>query len=515
MRNSNILKTVILVVFASLIGGLVSALIFNSAQKQSPIINMVAPQPMPVTATAFSASGEPVNFSDAAEHAVSAVVHIKVTGETQRRYSGGRDFRGNDLFDFFFGDPEEPKYQEYTPKGSGSGVIISEDGYIVTNNHVIEKAAEITVVFNDQTSVAASVVGRDPNTDIALLRVDTDTKLPALGFADSDNLRLGEWVLAIGNPFTFTSTVTAGIVSAKARSLNIIPTDFKIESFIQTDAAVNPGNSGGALINLRGELVGINTAIASHTGVYEGYSFAVPSNIAKKVVKDLIEFGVVQRALLGIVYTDLASFENEDEIDMYVKTYKERDGVSLDAEKIKALKKRKDRGVMVCDVVDNSAAKDAGIEKYDIITRIGNKDISSQNTVIEEVSKLRPGDRIDISLIRDGKTKQFTVVLRNKAGNTGVVSDDKTVILGARFEKVDKELADKLRIKGGVQIIELSDGKLMNRVRKGFIITKINQKSVTSVEEVTAIINEMKRGEGVFIEGIYPSGRRDYIAFEL
>jgi S1-C subfamily serine protease len=510
MKNSNILRTIVLLVFASLVGGLVSALVISKTQQQQPqSINLVAPREMPVSTVAFSANGEPVNFSDAAEHAVPAVVHVKVTGETQRRYYGGGDF-----FDFFFGNPER-RYQEYTPRGSGSGVIISEDGYIVTNNHVVDKASEITVVFDDKTTLVASVVGKDPTTDIALLKVETDTKLPALGFADSDNLRLGEWVLAIGNPFSFTSTVTAGIVSAKARRLGINQNDFSIESFIQTDAVVNPGNSGGALINLKGERVGINTAIASHTGVYEGYSFAVPSNITKKVVKDLIEFGVVQRALLGIHYKDLSTFDSEEYIDAYVKGNKEENNIDLDAAKLKELWKKQYKGVCVLNTIDNSAAKDAGIEKYDIITKIGNKNASPESVVAEEVGKLRPGDKIEITLIRAGKTKQIDVVLRNKAGNTGVVSDDKIEILGAQFENVDKELASKLKIKGGVQISELSDGKLMNRVKKGFIITKVNQKPVNSVEELTNIINSLKRGEGVFIEGIYPNGRRDFVAFEL
>jgi Do/DeqQ family serine protease len=505
MRNRNILKTIILLVFAGLLGGVVSALIISKNQKQPAKIILETTRQMPVTAAAFSPAGEPVNFSDAAEHAVPAVVHVKVMGETQRRYY--RD--NNDLLDFFFGNPEERRYQEYTPKGSGSGVIISEDGYIVTNNHVIEKASEITIVFDDGTSLPANVVGRDPNTDVALLKVETDTKLPTLGFADSDNLRLGEWVLAIGNPFNLTSTVTAGIVSAKARNFGIIPTEFRIESFIQTDAAVNPGNSGGALVNLKGELVGINTAIASHTGAYEGYSFAIPSNIAKKVVKDLIDYGVVQRALLGIVYTDLSKFEDDSEIEMYAK--KEE----LDAAKMKELRNKKYKGVCVVKVMENSSAKTAGIEKWDIITKIGNKEVTNQNTVIEEIGVLRPGDKVDITLIRDGKTKQITAVLRNKAGNTDVVSEDKIEILAARFENVDRELAEKLRIKGGVQVTEVNDGKLMNRVRKGFVITKVNQKSVTSVEELSNIINSLKRGEGVFIEGIYPNGRRDYVAFEL
>jgi Do/DeqQ family serine protease len=505
MRKSNILKTIILLVFASLLGGLVSALIISKNQKQPEKIILETSRQMPVTIAAFSPAGEPVNFSDAAEHAVPAVVHVKVTGETQRRYYG----ESNDFIDYFFGNPKEPKYQEYKPKGSGSGVIISEDGYIVTNNHVVENASEIMVILDDRTSLTASVVGRDPNTDIALLKVETDTKLPTLTFVDSDNLRLGEWVLAIGNPFNFTSTVTAGIVSAKARTLGINPNELGIESFIQTDAVVNPGNSGGALINLKGELVGINTAIVSHTGVYEGYAFAIPSNIAKKVVKDLIEYGVVQRALLGIRYTDLSKFEDDEDIEIFA----ERN--NIDAAKIKELKNKKYKGVCVFEVMENSAAKSAGIEKWDIITKIGNKEVSSMNTVIEEISTLRPGDKIDITLIRNGKTKQITTVLRNKAGNTDVVSEDKIEILAARFEKVENELAEKLKIKGGVQVVEVNEGKLMNRVRKGFIITKVNQKSVTSVEELITIINSLKRGEGVFIEGIYPNGRRDYVAFEL
>jgi Do/DeqQ family serine protease len=509
MRNRNILKTAVLFVFASLLGGLVSALIiYKTTPKHQGTPEKVilgTTRQMPLTAVAFSPAGEPVNFSDAAEYAVSAVVHVKVTGEPQRRYYD----RGGDLFDFFFGVPDERKYQDYTPKGSGSGVIVSEDGYIVTNNHVIEKASEITIVFNDQTSATASVVGRDPNTDIALLKVETDTKLPSLEFADSDHLRLGEWVLAIGNPFNLTSTVTAGIVSAKARNLGIIPNEFRIESFIQTDAVVNPGNSGGALINLKGELVGINTAISSHTGVYEGYAFAVPANIAKKVVTDIIEHGVVQRALLGIKYRNLSELNNDEEIEITAHN------ANIDAAKLKELKSKNYKGVCVFEVVENSAAQSAGIEKLDIITQIGNKNVTSESVVIEEIGKLKPGDKIEITVIRDGKTKQITAVLRNKAGNTDVVSEDKSEILGAQFENVDKELAAKLKIRGGVQVVKLSEGKLMNRVRNGFIITKINQKSVTSVEELTAVINGLKRGEGVFIEGTYPNGRRDYIAFEL
>jgi Do/DeqQ family serine protease len=500
MKRNNILKTISLLLFAGLIGGLISAIVVSKVKKET--INFVTAPSMPLTTAAFSSTGEPVNFSDAAEHTVLSVVHVKVTGATQKYYKGG-----GDLFDFFFGIPENQKYQEYTPKNSGSGVIISEDGYIITNNHVIDKANDITVVFNDKTSLTAQVVGKDPNTDIALLKVDTDKKLPALGFSNSDDLRLGEWVLAVGNPFYFTSTVTAGIVSAKARQLGIIPTEFSIESFIQTDAVVNPGNSGGALVNLKGELVGINTAIASHSGQYEGYSFAVPSNIAKKVVEDLVEHGVVQRALLGIKYQDLSDLDEE-----YLEVFAERE--NIDIQKVKELQKI--RGVYVSEVVENSAAKEAGIQKGDIITKIGGKDVVSKTTVPEEVGRLRPGDKIEIFLVREGKTKQFTVVLRNKAGNTDVVSEEKIEVLGAKFEKVDQELADRLKIKGGVQVVELSDGKLKDHnVKKGFVITKVNQTPVATVEELASIINNIAKGEGVFIEGINPNGRRNYVAFEM
>lgn len=504
--KSNVLKTVALLVIAGVFGGLVSAWVVSkvhmrNSEMNHQSINFVAPPQMQVTTAAFSPTGDPVNFSDAAEHSVSSVVHVKVAYETQRYYSGGG---GGDIFDYFFGIPRQsPQMQEYTPRSSGSGVIISADGYIVTNNHVIDKANEVTVTFNDNRTLTARVVGTDPNTDIALLKVETDEDLPALRFGDSDKLRLGEWVLAVGNPFSLTSTVTAGIVSAKARQLNIIPTEFSIESFIQTDAAVNPGNSGGALVNLKGELVGINTAIASRSGQYEGYSFAVPSNIAKKIVEDLLEHGTVQRAILGIRYMDLNDESVVDNIDQII----EEEGIK----NIKELQKHK--GVYVSEVLDNSAAKDAGILKGDIITQIGNKNVTSRSTVVEEVGMLRPGDKINITVIRDGKTKQFTATLRNKAGNTEIV---KTDVLGASLEPVDKDLAKRLKIDGGLQVTELSDGKLKeHNIRKGFIITKVNNQSVKTVEELKKVIDGIKKDEGVYIEGIYPNGRRNYIAFPM
>ncbi|MDR1896237.1 MAG: trypsin-like peptidase domain-containing protein [Prevotellaceae bacterium] len=506
MKRDNILKTISLLLFASLLGGFISAVVIykinKDDEKNTQTIKLVTSPQMQVTTTAFSGKGEPVNFSDAAEHAVSSVVHVKVAYEPRKYYSGG----GGDIFDYFFGIPEKREYKEYTPRSSGSGVIISADGYIITNNHVIDKANEVTVTFNDKTTLTAKVVGKDPNTDIALLKVETKKDLPALGFSDSDNLRIGEWVLAVGNPFNFTSTVTAGIVSAKARQLYIIPSEFSIESFIQTDAAVNPGNSGGALVNLKGELVGINTAIASRSGQYEGYSFAVPSNIAKKVVEDLMQYGVVQRALLGITYRDLSDIPS----DVDLEELEEIIGIKS-LEELEKLQEYK--GVYVSSVLENSAAKEAGLLKGDIIIKIGGKDVVAQSTVIEEVGKLRPGDKIEIVVIRDGKTKQFTALLRNKAGNTDIVSADGSEILGAKFEEVNKTLAKKLNIDGGLQVVELFDGKLKEKnVKKGFIITKINQHVVTSKEDLVRVLNSVKGG-GVFIEGVYPNGRPDYIAF--
>jgi Do/DeqQ family serine protease len=507
MKRSNTLLKTIAFLCAGILGGLISAILIHNIkdneQGDSPAgqsaINLDTARPMQIRTAAFSASGEPVNFSDAAEHAVSSVVHVKVSYEKQY-YSN----RNQDIFDFFFGNPT-PRYKEYTPqKSSGSGVIISADGYIVTNNHVIDKANEVTVTLNDKTTLTAEIVGKDPTTDIALLKVETDKKLPALRFANSDDLRLGEWVLAVGNPFNFTSTVTAGIISAKARTLNIIPSQYSIEAFIQTDAAVNPGNSGGALVNLKGELVGINTAIVTHTGSYEGYSFAVPSNIVKKVMEDLIQHGVVQRAFLGISYLDLNEHDDSD-LDKIEREYGENN--------LKELKKHK--GVYISEVLPGSAAKEAGIEKRDIITKIGDKAVTSKSVVVEEIGKLRPGDRLNLTVIRDGKTKQFTAILRNNAGNTEPTSGAEPEILGAKFQTVSKELAGKLKIAGGIQVTEITEGKLSeNGVRKGFIITKVNSKPISSEKDLINVLREIKKG-GVFIEGIYPSGQEAYIAFGI
>lgn len=491
---------------AGLAGGLIATAVCflmqsnNKEGAERRTVNLPASQESaPARYAAFSEAGEPVDFSEAAERSVPSVVHVKVAYKTQTYYDGGGS--SGDFFDFFFGNPYRGRQrQEYTPRSSGSGVIISPDGYIVTNNHVIDRAEEVTVVFEDKSSMTAKVVGADPDTDIALLKVEAEN-LPAMTFANSDALRLGQWVLAVGNPFNLSSTVTAGIVSAKARrALDILSGDMRIEAFIQTDAAVNPGNSGGALVNLRGELVGINTAIATRTGVYEGYSFAVPSNLAKKIVEDLMQYGVAQRAMLGISFVDLNSEMGEE----FVKT---KDAPT----NIEALKKH--QGMYVRDVLENGAAKEAGILSGDVITEINGKSIRSSSNLSEEIGKARPGDKVNISVIRDGKTKQFTAVLRNRAGNTDVITSSGESVLGANFKTVDADLAKKLGISGGAQVSELGNGKLKQQgVRSGFIITMINQKPVRSAEDVKRILTGITRG-GIFIEGIYPNGREAYYAF--
>ncbi len=316
-------------------------------------------------------NGTNLDFTAAAEMSVNAVVHVKTTYQSQQ-------YNSDPLIDFFFGRPMQPETR--MTQASGSGVVISHDGYIVTNNHVIDKARQIQVVLNDKRTYLATLVGTDPNTDIALLKID-ENDLPYLNFGNSDSLQVGEWVLAIGNPFNLTSTVTAGIVSAKARNINIINADMKIESFIQTDAAVNPGNSGGALVNTRGELVGINTAIASQTGSYSGYSFAVPAAIVNKVVSDLKLYGTVQRGLMGVQIMDITSDLKQR---MHLTTM---------------------QGVFVANVISNSAAAKAGLQVGDVITAIDGKTIDGTAQLQEAVGQHRPGDIIEVRYIRNGQTQ--------------------------------------------------------------------------------------------------------------
>ena len=397
-------------------------------------------------------SAAPTDFTEAADITINTVVHVKVKIQTSQSYNS------NPFFEYFYGRPSQPRQQEQ--QGSGSGVIISPDGYIVTNNHVINGANSIEVTLNDKRTYPATVIGTDPSTDLALIKIDATDLQPIL-FGNSDNLRIGEWVLAVGNPFNLTSTVTAGIVSAKARNINILNADMKIESFIQTDAAVNPGNSGGALVNTRGELVGINTAIASQTGSYAGYSFAVPTSIVSKVVGDLKEFGVVQRAVLGIQIADIdAAFAKEHNLSTLAGAY-------------------------VAGVLDNGSASKAGLKKGDIITSINNVNINSVSQLQEQVGRYRPGDNSSITYLRDKKSTTTTVELTNRAGNTDVVKASDLELLGATFNPVPDQLKSKFRLKGGLQITHLERNSILAKagIQKGFIVLKINNVPISRSEE--------------------------------
>lgn len=414
----------------------------------------------------------------AAQNSVHAVVHIA----TQSVRGGGWS-TGNPFFDEFFGLRQQ---QPQIATGFGSGVILSADGYIVTNNHVIENSQNIKVILNNKQEYDAKLVGADPSTDLALLKIEA-TNLPYLTYGNSDELRLGEWVLAVGNPFNLTSTVTAGIVSARARNLRINADQYSIESFIQTDAAVNPGNSGGALVNQNGNLVGINTAIASRTGSFAGYSFAVPVSIVKKVVEDLKEFGMVQRALLGVSISDIDA-----------KVASEKGLSSME-------------GVFVGGVADGGAAREAGIRDGDVILSIAGEPVNSSSELQERISRFRPGDDIDVVVKRKNERKHFKVTLRNRHGDTQIVRDDASV-LGAAFEPVSNEEKRTLKIDNGIKVSKVDSGKLKEAgLSKGFIITHVNKKPIYEVNDLRREIGNAKGG--ILIEGIYPNGELGYFVF--
>lgn len=432
-----------------------------------------------------SAIMEAPDLVEAAERSVNAVVHV-----TTKTTMNVRD----PFADFFWG--YRPPAQQFR-QGSGSGVIISEDGYIVTNNHVVEKADRISVHLNDRRQFEARVVGRDPSTDIALLKVDA-TDLSPIPFGNSDEVRVGQWVLAVGNPMNLTSTVTAGIVSAKARNINLLQYDpakdiFPIESFIQTDAAVNPGNSGGALVNTAGELIGINTAIASTTGAYAGYSFAVPVSIVRKVTSDLIEFGSVQRAYIGVNIRD------------------------LDPELAKQAGLSRVSGVYVSGITEGGAAQDAGLKEGDVIVRVGRIAVSNVPQLQEQVGRFRPGDKVPVTYMRNGREHVVDMVLRGRDGNTTVARVDRssiTVSLGAELAAASAEDLKALKIKHGVKVRALNQGKLRTSgIREGFVITHIDQEPVSTPADVERIVSSKKGG--VLVEGVYPNGMRAYYGLGL
>ncbi len=436
-----------------------------------------------------------IDFTEAAEKSVDGVVHVKTkTIRKQQQFM----FPQDPFFEYFFGPPFGNQ-QQSKPQPilrSGSGVIISTDGYIVTNNHVVAEADEIEIVLNDKRTFDAKVIGKDPNTDIALIKIEADS-LTAIPMGDSDALKIGEWVLAIGNPFNLTSTVTAGIVSAKARSINIITTEMKIESFIQTDAAVNPGNSGGALINTSGELVGINTAIASQTGSYTGYSFAIPISIVGKVVADLKQFGEVQRAVLGVTISDITKeLAAEKKLTVY-------------------------SGAYVRSVSENSAAKAAGIKEGDIITQVNNVRVKSVSELQEQIGRHSPGDKITIRTLRDGKEKSFEIELKNKKGSTGTIKHFGMNALGATFEAVSEKEKTSLKIQSGVKVVSVTkNGKFAKAgVPVGFVIQKINNKPIMTVSDIEnalkSVENSLEDDSVLFISGVNSSGKTDYFAVNL
>lgn len=472
-------KNIIGIFIISAISSISAVMIYARYDKTHTVVQIPpSPQEQEAVLTSMpSALPADIDFTTSAEKSVHAVVHVKTESIQQEYY--------NPFYDFFFGQGYQGSPQPVM--ASGSGVIISSDGYIVTNNHVIEGAQKIEVTLNDKRTYEAQLVGTDPTTDIALLKID-ESSLPYFNYGNSDALKVGEWVLAVGNPFNLTSTVTAGIVSAKARNINIFSKQFAIESFIQTDAAVNPGNSGGALVNNRGELVGINTAIASRTGSYVGYSFAVPVSIVKKVVSDIIEFGEVQRAYIGINIAD------------------------LDADRAKELGLKDIKGVYVAGTIENGAADEAGIKKGDVLIYVGQKAVNSVAELQGEISKYRPGDVIDVTINRNNDLKHYKIELKNKNGETGIVQSAKGEILGVTLEKMDNNELRRFRIRNGVKITKVGKGLFYDAgVKEGFIITAINKQSIKDVDDAIQILNKAKGG--VFIEGVNPNGSVAYYVF--
>lgn len=446
------------------------------------------------------------DFTVAAESTINSVVCIKsykMVRQNPYGNSGGYDPFG--MFDFFFG-PQQPRQQQRQQKqsnepvesGLGSGVIISDNGYIVTNNHVVAEADKLEVLLNDNSTYEATIIGTDEATDLALIKIDAE-KLKPIVFGNSDNLKVGEWVLAVGNPFGFNSTVTAGIVSAKARSINQNSRNGKmgIEAFIQTDAVLNPGNSGGALVNLKGELIGVNAAIYSNTGSYAGYSFAIPTTIVKKVMTDLRQYGTVQRAMLGCRIAELDS-----------KIAKEK---GITATKT---------GVLIADVQDRSTARELGLQSDDVIIGINGTVIHTVPELQEKMNTLRPGEQITVTFIRDNKKVTKSAVLRNSQGNTSITKKGDFSELGCAFMKLNEETKKSLGIRNGVKVSGLKSGAFREAgVKDGFIIVEINGNSVNSSDDVEQIYNRIMKGDDddkvMFLTGLYPTGKKYYYAVNL
>jgi serine protease Do len=476
------MKRFVAVFLIALAGGAVALGLSRVFDNRTAHLRSAVGPTIPVREVGFAPAGNLPDFEQAAALSVHAVVHIRTEFER-------KSIVYDDFFDFFnFGTP---KYQERSMplEGMGSGVIISPDGYIITNNHVVQESNKIMVTLNDKREYNATIVGTDPSTDLALIRID-EKNLPFLTFGNSDDVKIGEWVLAVGNPFNLTSTVTAGIVSAKARNINILGSQGAIESFIQTDAAVNPGNSGGALVNTSGQLIGINAAIASGTGYYTGYSFAIPVNLVKKVVDDFMKYGKIQRAYIGIYYREID--------DQFAKDK----GLS------------EIRGIYVDDVVKGGAADKAGIRQGDVVMQIGTSPVNSKSELLEVMGQHNPGDVIPVVVSRSGSETTFNVTLQDEAAQLAASGEDNQMIQGATFEPLTQAELSRYRLNTGFKITHLGPGKLRDAgIREGFIVVAVDRKEIRSLNELG---DALRSGSGgVLMEGVYPNGLRAYYGIGL
>ena len=473
------MKRIVGIFLIALLGGFV-ALGLNKAFEKRNVFGNSRPAGIPVRQVSYNpgmAFNQP-DFEAAAQASVHAVVHIK--SEFQKK-----SLVYDDFFEFFnFGGRPQPREYSTPYSAMGSGVIVSQDGYIVTNNHVVQEATDILVTLNDKREYPATIVGTDPSTDLALIKIQ-EQGLPFLTYGNSDEVKIGEWVLAVGNPFNLTSTVTAGIVSAKARNINILGSQGAIESFIQTDAAVNSGNSGGALVNTRGELIGINAAIASGNGYYTGYSFAIPVNLVKKVVGDFMKFGKIQRAYLGVYYREID--------DQFAK---EKGFSDL-------------RGIYVDDVVEGGAADLAGVKKGDVIINLDNLPVNGKAELMELIGQKGPGDKVNIIVNRDGKEMMMTMTMQGEDSKQVADKSGKITIQGATFEPLTEKEKGRLNIDYGFKITSLTPGKLRSAgISAGFIVLTIDRKPIRTSSDLR---DALSGGQGgVLLEGVYPNGLRAY-----
>lgn len=471
-----------------------SLCVFSLAFSAGAFINVRAAQ-----SPAVAVAGQPVDFTVGAEKALQCVVHIKAVQNSKIQEVEVQADPFSDFFGDFFGQRSTPnqKRKVQTPKreGAGSGVIISKDGYIVTNNHVVEGADELTITLNDNREFSARIIGTDKATDLALIKV-SGNDLPAISIASSDDLKVGEWVLAIGHPFNLRATVTAGIVSAKARSLGANG----VEAFIQTDAAINRGNSGGALVNTQGQLVGINAMLYSETGSYAGYGFAIPTTIMNKVVADLKEYGSVQRGLIGIQGQDV------------------RDYIDAQKEQQKEVDLGTNEGIYVAKIVDDSAAEDAGLEAGDVITSIDGQKVTKMAELQEILATKRPGDKVTVNYLRKKSKKSCVVTLKNEQGNTKVVKDADLDILGAVVREINEREKTDMDIKYGLKVTKVMNGKFKERgIPVGFVIQNVNETNMKTVSDLSEVVKAANKSKDqvLYIKGIYPSGKKEYFTVPL